>query len=47
MKAFMPRLERGKIVKQHLNLSKLFEGETIFYAFKNLRGNPLSVCQMC
>lgn len=44
----MPRLERGKILKQHLNLSKLFGGgETIFYAFKNLHGNPWSVCQMC
>lgn len=43
----MPRLARGKILKQHLNLSKLFGGETIFYAFKNLHGNPWSVCQMC
>lgn len=43
----MPRLARGKILQQHLNLSKLFEEETIFYAFKNLHGNPWSVCQMC
>ena len=47
MKAFMPRLERGKILKQHLNLSKLFGGGKPYFMLLKICMVTLGVFVKC